>query len=606
VGSAVRRKTVLNVNDDQRSRHALSRLLRRAGYRVTEAVGARSLRLIAKAPPDLVVLGGPVSLPERETLGARLRERSGPRPVPILHLVPKREAAAARRRRSGPEEAVLATPADAVAVVSSVATLLRTEEVALAERQARPWQTAFDAIRDGLCIVDAQGRVVQCNRAMSEVVGKPMGEILGRSCEDILREAQQRVFAPLLARMTQTRARESVVVPVGDRWYQAVADPLPRDGAPAGAVLAVSDVSDEVRAEAARARLLQVEHARARDARILDLVFESTPSLLAYIDRDLRYVRVNAGYAASLGRTVGEVIGRPVEEVLGMAPFAVDAITQARDTGESLWLTETPPVTPRDEEEASFARYDVAVTPVTDERGGVEGLVVSVIDVSEKVRTREEEVEQERTSRQFAETLSADIGHRVKNSLMLLAGLLQTQISRDPESEAAVVLRDTISRLLTIGELHARLNIPSAAEVDLLETIRRIGEITRQVFATRNVDVAVDGGSVAYPSAAVTAISVALNELLTNAIKHGAPANGDRLRVRVRVGRHDGMLCISVWNSGNPVPEGFNIDEQTHMGLRLVRDLATLRHGGSLTLRPHAGGTLAELHLSHQSLQMEA
>jgi PAS domain S-box-containing protein len=606
VGSAVRRQTVLNVNDDQRSRHALSRLLRHAGYRVREATGARSLRLIAKGPPDLVVLGGPVSLREREILCAQLHERSGARPLAILHLVPKREAAAAREHRISPEEAVLATPADAVAVISSVAALLRVEEIALTELQARPWQAAFEAVRDGLCIVDTEGRVVQCNRAMSEVVGKPMGEILGRSCEDILREAQVRVFAPLLARMTQTRERESVVVPVGDRWYQAIADPLPRDGQPTGAVLSVSDVSDEVRAAAARARLLEVERARARDARILDLVFESTPSLLAYIDRDLRYVRVNARYAASLRRTVGEIIGRTVEEVIGVAPSAVDAIRRARDTGESLWLTETPLIIPQRAEEERFARYDVAVTPVTDEQGEVEGLVISVMDVSEKVRLREEEVEQERTSRQVAETLRADLGHRVKNSLMLLAGLLQMQISSDPESPAAVALRDTVARLLTVADLHARLNLPSAAEVNLLDTIHRIGEITRQVFAGRNVDIAVEGEPVGYPSAAVTAISVAVNELLTNAIKHGAPADGDRLRVQVNVRRHDEMLCISVWNTGNPVPEGFSIDDQTHMGLRLVRDLAKLRHGGSLTLRPRAGGTVAEMHLSDQSLRMEA
>lgn len=602
--SAVRRETILNVNDDERSRHLLSRLLRRAGCHVREATTAQSLRLAAKAQPDLVVLGGPVGLDGREALSAQIRERSGARLVPILHLVPRREAALARQRHAGAEEAVLGTPADAIAVVSLVVALLRARDAELTAREARPWQVAFDAIRDGICVTDMEGRLFQCNRAMAEVVGRPMGEMLGRTCGDLLQEARERVFGPLLARMAQTRARESVVLPVRERWYRATLDPLPRGAVqPTGAVLSVADVSEEVRAEAARARLLEVERARARDARILDQVFESTPSLLAYIDRDLRYLRVNARYAEGLGHRPDEIVGRTVQEVLAEAPVAVAALKQCRDTGEPLLLTELPPVAPR--ARAGPIRYDVAVTPIKDEQGEVEGLVVSLMDVSDKVRQREEEVERERASRQFAEALSADISHRVKNSLMLLAGLLQMQISSDPESQAAVALRDTVARLLTVADLHARLNIPSAAEVNLLETVHRIGEIIRQVFATRNVDIVVEGEPLSYPSAAVNAVSVAVNELLTNAIKHGAPTDGDRLRVQVHVGRHGEMLRVSVWNSGNPVPEGFNIDERTHMGLRLVRDLAALRHGGSLTLRPHAGGTLVEMHLSDQSLRAE-
>ncbi len=91
------------------------------------------------------------------------------------------------------------------------------------------------------------------------------------------------------------------------------------------------------------------------------------------------------------------------------------------------------------------------------------------------------------------------------------------------------------------------------------------------------------------------------NELMTNALKYGAPAEDGRLHIDVTVTRAEGRLSISVWNSGNPVPEDFQVAAQDRMGLRLVAGMIA-QYGGQFELRPLHGGTFAHFQVEESKL----
>ena len=67
----------------------------------------------------------------------------------------------------------------------------------------------------------------------------------------------------------------------------------------------------------------------------------------------------------------------------------------------------------------------------------------------------------------------------------------------------------------------------------------------------------------------------------------------------------NGNLKLSVWNSGKPVPAGFDPREQKGMGLRLVSELAWRQYRGSFTVRPHQGGSIAEIVIEDETLHRE-
>ncbi len=102
-----------------------------------------------------------------------------------------------------------------------------------------------------------------------------------------------------------------------------------------------------------------------------------------------------------------------------------------------------------------------------------------------------------------------------------------------------------------------------------------------------------------FPTSAVTNLAVLANELITNALKYGGPRPDGVIEVSVTLERADGELRLRVWNSGNPVPEGFSA--QAGLGLNLVREIAA-RYGGSFTLRPHEGGTRAEVVVNERAM----
>ena len=46
---------------------------------------------------------------------------------------------------------------------------------------ARQWRATFDGISDIVCLLDQDGRIIRCNKAMTNLLGKPFGEIINRT-----------------------------------------------------------------------------------------------------------------------------------------------------------------------------------------------------------------------------------------------------------------------------------------------------------------------------------------------------------------------------------------------------------------------------------------
>jgi PAS domain S-box-containing protein len=395
----------------------------------------------------------------------------------------------------------------------------------------------------------------------------------------------------------ETVVNEEITVVRGDGSRGTLlssASPI-RDGTGAivAGVVVSSDITDLKRVQREVERLLEVERARAREARLLAIILENTPSWLAYLDRDLRYLDMNSGYAGMTGRARAAAIGRTFAEIFPEAGEVRGIFEQVRDTGQpQVFHEHRHALTHRPE--LGDRWFDAAVTPVKGESGEVEGLVVSLTDVTESVQTRERAVAAERARAELAEHLGDEIAHRVKNNLAMVSGLLQMQLLGQRDPEVAAALREAIARVRAFVNIHEQMYSSESQPVSLLALLRSIARSIEEVFATRReAAVSVTGNDLLCPSRVATNLCVVANELLLNALKHGAPGAEGRLRVVLSVTSDEDRVTITVWNSGRPISADFDAARQQNMGLRVVLEVVH-GYGGTFALRPDGAGTRAE------------
>jgi CheY-like chemotaxis protein/nitrogen-specific signal transduction histidine kinase len=165
---------ILDVDDDVAGQYAVGRQLRQAGYEVIGANNGQSALLMAESrQPDLILLD--VRLPDIDGFEVCRRIRNTPQisETPIVQM--SASYIDTNSRVKGLEngaDAYLTEPVEPAILLATVNSLLRMKRAELKVRQgALQWQTTFDAIQEGVALLDANGEVIQHNKAFGQLLG---------------------------------------------------------------------------------------------------------------------------------------------------------------------------------------------------------------------------------------------------------------------------------------------------------------------------------------------------------------------------------------------------------------------------------------------------
>jgi PAS domain S-box-containing protein len=113
-------------------------------------------------------------------------------------------------------------------------------------------------------------------------------------------------------------------------------------------------------------------------------IVDALPAYIAYVDEELRYVMVNRTYEGWFGRSAGEIVGRPVAEVLGSSFANVEHHLRGALGGVTQQF-ETHMRTVEGERVLSVIHL-----PDRDETGRVRGVIIHGHDVTARHRAEEE------------------------------------------------------------------------------------------------------------------------------------------------------------------------------------------------------------------------
>jgi len=171
-------------------------------------------------------------------------------------------------------------------------------------------EAALECLGEGVCIVDAQARVVHINRAGADLIHRPATEVLWHPAREVLNLIDPtlgeagglRPEDVVLATGRGIESEEGVLTPNGSDRKVLVgysAAPVRREGEVTGVVIAFRDITQRRRAEQALAQ------SEARLRRLLQAI----PDAILVIDPNgcVRYV--NPAAEDLLGRGAQELLG---------------------------------------------------------------------------------------------------------------------------------------------------------------------------------------------------------------------------------------------------------------------------------------------------------
>lgn len=333
--------TILLVDDDDAKRYTIAKILAKANFKVREATtGAEAIRLVLEQP-DLIILD--VKLPDISGFEVCRRIKSNPATaaIPVLHLSTTFvEIEDKVHGLEGGADGYLTDVLEPLELIATVKALLRARRAEeAAQLKARQWQVTFDAISDGVVLLDGNGRMVQVNQALNRILGESWNDPTPRTFHEVLGIPPNRNDSPFL-RMLETSQREAIELKRGDRWLQVAVDPVRNhDDQIKGALCIISDITDRMGMEAElRQRADELAAADQRKDEFLAMLAHELRNPLAPILNSLEEIRLNKPSDLAIGQAL-DVAGRQVRH---MSRLLDDLLDVARFTRGKIQLRKEP------------------------------------------------------------------------------------------------------------------------------------------------------------------------------------------------------------------------------------------------------------------------
>jgi PAS domain S-box-containing protein len=458
--------------------------------------------------PDLCVVDARSYRAAKDALATRKRGAVGY--LPVLLLVPDRggtrESEQVSAALAGPVDDVLVVPAPRHELDARVEALLRVRRQS---KQLALYRRAMDETTVGITISDPSrpdNPLIYVNDAFVEVTGYDRESALGRNCRFLQgADTDEETVAQVRAAIDEERPVSVEILNYradGEPFWNrlTVAPVRDRTGAVSHFVGFQQDVTDRVE--------------RGRTLEEYETIVETATEPICVLDGEGRFQRVNDAMVAALGYDREELIGSHASTVA-----SDDAVERAaRQIGEVLG---------GERDRASFEASLVGADGTSQEYAismsvlrGPEGFAGTTLVAHDVTDLREH---QRRLS-----VLDRVLRHNLRNKLnVVVERAAEIRRSTDDEQtrEAATAIERSGSDLLAHGEAVRRFDgvfDPGGVEherIDLVETVERAVEGVRATYPSATVETDLPATA---PVAGDDTLSLAVEELVENAVQHGS------------------------------------------------------------------------------------
>jgi PAS domain S-box-containing protein len=279
-----------------------------------------------------------------------------------------------------PRKGYFATIFEDITVRKELETCLFTSET--------KYRRLYETNRDGIVQTDRTGCIVECNEAYADMLGYSKEELLDLTYQ----------------RLTPEKWRHMENEIVNQSWEKAGFSPVyekefvRKDGSVFPASVRVLVVSDETGKPLEMwsivrdiTRRKQAEEAVIKEKNVLKGIMENTGAMLAYLDLEFNFVAVNSAYAKGSGHSAEALIGK---NLFTLFPNAENQaiFEKVRNTGKTVSYHDKP-FDFAGQPERGVTYWDWTLAPVKDETGNVLGLVLSLMETTQRKELEQELLE---------------------------------------------------------------------------------------------------------------------------------------------------------------------------------------------------------------------
>ncbi|MDO5836602.1 MAG: PAS domain S-box protein, partial [Methanobacterium sp.] len=275
------------------------------------------------------------------------------------------------------------------------------------------------------------------------------------------------------------------------------------------------------------------------------------------------------------GFTVEEVLNQSLEEILTPESYQylmerLPVKVQAFLSGDESAKIQTFRV---DQvcKNGSTVPTEVVANMITDDEGNISGLLAVSRDITLRVKM-EDEIQR---SLQEKEVLLKEIHHRVKNNLMIIASLLNLQSRYIKDKEALGIFKESQSRANSMALIHEKLyRSTDLKRINFGEYIRTLANDLFRTYtdSSGRINLNIDVEDVMMDINTSIPLGLMLNELISNALKHGFPQGmgGD---VNIYFKPNGDQYQLKVGDTGISFPKDVDYQNTDSLGLQLVNNL---------------------------------
>jgi len=241
------------------------------------------------------------------------------------------------------------------------------------------WEKTFDAVPDLIAIIDEHHRIRRVNRSMAAAVGLLPEQAVGRHCYELVHHTTTPLAICPHSQLLLDGKSHAMDIHEdnlqGD--FQLSVSPLSGpDGQVIGSIHILHDIT----------RRKQDEEALRSLSRELQIIIDNAPAMIWYKDTKNTFVRVNPAGAAAFGRPVEEIVGKNARDLFPdlADQYYRDDLDVIQSGKPKLGIIEQ-----MTSSRGGTIWVESDKVPILDEKGAVTGILVFVVDITERKVTQD-------------------------------------------------------------------------------------------------------------------------------------------------------------------------------------------------------------------------